>query len=41
MMGSPPPLAGLATEQLAADTITSLLEDTNKTVLSRLAVYSR
>ena len=35
MIGSPPPPAGLATDQLAADTITSLLKDTNKTVLSR------
>ena len=35
MTGSAPPLAGLATEQLAADTITSLLKDANTTVLSR------
>ena len=35
MMGSSPPLEGLATDQLAADTITSLLKDTNKTVLNR------
>ena len=35
MMGSSTPLEGLATDQLAADTITSLLKDTNKTFLSR------
>ena len=34
MMGSAPPLAGQATEKLAADIITSLLIDTNKTILS-------
>ena len=35
MMGSAPPLAGLATDQLAADITTHLLKYTNKTVLSR------
>ena len=35
MMDAEPPLKGLATDQLAADTITSLLKDTNKTVLNR------
>ena len=35
MMGSAPPLPGLATEQLATDTIHSLLKDTNKIVLPR------
>ena len=40
-MGSAPPLAGLATEQLAADTITSLLKDANTTVLSRWNITSQ
>ena len=41
MMDAEPPLEGLATDQLAADTITSLLKDTNKTVLSRSNMEQR
>ena len=39
MFGSPPPPAGLATDQLAADAITSILKD--KTVLSRSNMEQR
>ena len=39
MIGSPPPPAGLATDQLAADAITSHLKD--KTVLSRSNMEQR